>query len=218
MRFSPSRHLLALGLLVPLACASAASQQADHNRYKWRDAGGNLHYGDALPADAATLGYDIVNPRGLVVKHVERAKTSAELAAAKAAEAAAQAERNRADAVARADTQLLSGYPQESDLKRVQQQQLDMLDQQVGAAKISLRNQEQTLADLLGRAADAERSNKKLPEAQARQLATVRKQVDDQRLAVERRENERKQADAKFLAETQRYRELKAKVAAHQAQ
>ncbi len=216
MRFVLS-VLIALSLLAAMAVAAAPANNADRNRFKWRDAGGNLHYGDALPTDAATLGYDVVNPRGLVIKHVDRAKTSAELAAAKAAEAKAQAEKAVIDAQARADAQLLSGYPQESDLKRAQQQQRDMLDQQVGAARISLRSQEQTLADLLGRAADAERSNKKIPDEQARQLATVRKQVDAQRLTVERRENERKQADVRFQSETQRYRQLKAAQATNQS-
>ena len=218
MRFLLPRLLAFTLLAATAATAVLAADHADHNRFKWRDAGGNLHYADALPTDAASYGYDVVNPSGLVIKHVDRAKTSAELAAAKAAESKVQAERTRADTLARADKQLLNGYPQESDLKRAQQQQRDMLDQQVGTAQISLRSQEQTLADLLGRAAEVERGNKKLSDAQAQQLANVRKQVDAQRRTVERRESERQQADAKFESETQRYRQLKTALAAHQSQ
>lgn len=209
-----SPRLLALTLIAASGVVTAA--QADHNRFKWRDAAGNLHYSDALPSDASRYGYDVVNPQGLVVRHVERAKTSDEQAAAKIAAAKAQVERKQTDALARADEQLLTGYPQESDLERAQQQRREMLDQQVNAAQISLRSQEQTLADLLSRAADAERGNKKLPEAQVQQLAVMRKQVDNQRLTLERRQSERAQADARFESETQRYRELKAKVAAQQ--
>lgn len=212
MRLLLPRLLIALGATVAASVCTAAGG-LDHNRYKWRDAAGNLHYGDTLPAEASRLGYEVVNPRGMVIKRVERAKTAAELAAAKAELAEAQAKREQSDAHARADAQLLSGYPEEADLARTQQQKLELLDQQVIAAQLSLRSQEQTLADMLGRAAEVERIDKPLPEAQATQLANLRKQVDNQRLAVVRRENEREAARAVFELETARYRELKARIA-----
>lgn len=222
MRCLPLRRSSIRLFVAALACAASGQALAeqshlDHNRFKWRDAGGNLHYSDVLPPEAARLGYEIVSPQGLIVKHVERARTAAELSAAKAELAKAQAERDAADARARADAQLLSGYPQESDLKRAQRQKLEMLEQQVTAAQIGLRSQEQVLADMLGRAADAERSGKALSETQAAQLTTMRKQVDEQRLAVARREHERDGAAAQFERETARYRELKAKLAEQQA-
>ncbi len=213
MRFSMSRLLIAVLAAVVSAGACAAGSGTDHNRFKWRDVAGNLHYSDALPPEAAKLGYEVVNPQGLVVKRVERARTAVELSAAKTELAKAQAERNAADAHVRADQQLLSGYPTETDLKRAQQQKLEMLDQQVVAAQISLRSQEQALGDLLNRAAETERGNKALPEAQASQLAKARKQVDNQRLTLERRQADRDNSGAQFEAETARYRDLKAKLA-----
>lgn len=214
MRASLQRLLTIALAAVPAAPVCAAPPGGlDHNRYKWRDAGGNLHYSDALPAEAARLGYEVVSPRGVVVKRVERQKTAEELAAANAAQAQEQAAREQRAARERADAQLLAGYPDEVDLRRAQQQKLELLDQQIKSAQVSLRNQEQTLADALGRAAEAERGNKTLPEAQARQLEQLRKQVDHQRLTVVRRENERAQALANFEIEIARYRELKTQLA-----
>lgn len=213
------RHTFLPGLSVlALIALSISAQAANGNRYKWRDAGGNLHYSDSLPADASQYGYDIVNMQGLVVKHVERAKTAAELTQTKLAEAKAQAVRKQADALARADDQLLTGYPEESDLERAHKQSRDMLDQQLGAAQISLRSQEQALAELLDRAAEEERANRKVAPAQERQLAIVRKHVDEQRLLVEHREQARLEADAKFESETLRYRQLKAKASGQPTQ
>jgi len=211
-------RLLVASLAIGVSASACAADKLDRNRYKWHDASGGLHYSDALPPDAAKLGYEIVNPQGITVKRVERAKTADELAAAQRAQKQMQSEREQADALARNDAQLLSGYPTEADLKRSQQQKLDLLDQQVTSAKISLRSQEQALADLLDHAAEAERGNKALPEAQAKQLASSRKQVDDQRLAVERREHERDQAKVQFEDETSRYRALKARAAAQREQ
>lgn len=215
MRLSPPTLLVAT--LAFAASMGAGAASSSHNRYKWRDAAGNLQYSDSLPTEAAKYGYEVVNPQGVVVKRVERAKTASEQAAAKAAAATAQAEKSKIAESTRVDEQLLSGYPEESDLKRTQQQKLEMLDQQIIAAQIGLRSQEQVLADLLGRAAEEERNKKPLSDAQARQLAKMRKQVDDQRLAVERRQAEREAAVSSFESETARYRELKAKIAAQKS-
>jgi hypothetical protein len=212
MRLSPPTLLVVT--LAFAACMDAGADSSSHNRYKWRDAAGNLQYSDALPTEAAKYGYEVVNSQGVVVKRVERAKTASEQAAAKAAAVQAQVEKSKVAESARADEQLLSGYPEESDLKRTQQQKLEMLDQQIVAAQIGLRSQEQVLADLLGRAAEEERNKKPLSDAQAKQLAKMRKQVDDQRLAVERRQAEREAAVSSFESETARYRELKAKISA----
>jgi hypothetical protein len=214
----PLSRLLVAALVLSAGADALAANKAnptqDHNRFKWRDAAGELHYGDSVPAEAVKFGYDIVNPQGIVVRHVERAKTAAEIAAAKIDAAKAQADRKVADQHARDDEQLLSNYPEESDLKHAQQQQLDMLNQQVKAAGVSLRNQEQTLADLLDRAAEAERTGKELPADQAKQLTRMRKQVDEQRMTVSGREAERDTASSHFEAEVAHYRELKARLAA----
>ena len=147
-----------------------------------------------------------------MIKHIDRAKTEAELAAAKVEAAKQAAERRVAEQRARDDEQLLSNYPREDDLKRAQQQELEMLEQQVKAAAASLRNQEQSLADLLDRAAEAERTGKELPADQATQLGRMRKQVDDQRLTVEQREHDRDEASSHFEEQVVHYRELKSKL------
>jgi len=208
-------HLSSRPLIFALAIALASAANAagtstsgNHNRYKWHDAAGNLHYGDALPPEAAKLGYEVVSPQGVVIKRVERAKTADEVAAAKISAAKAQADRADSDKQTRTDAQLIAAYPTEADLKRAHQQRLEVMDQQVNAAQISLRSQEQTLADMLARAAEAELTGVALPGGQAKQLAEMRKQVDEQRIAVARKEGERDQASARFDGEVAHYREL----------
>jgi len=208
------RTALLIGLTAAIAVSFAQAAGTGHTQYKWRDASGALHYSDALPAEAAKFGYEVVNGQGLVVKRVERAKTPEELAAAKVAAAKAEVERNAAAQQARDDERLLSMYADEAELKHAQQQRLDSLDQEIGAAKFSLRNQEQTLADLLDRAAEFERAGKPLPDTQARQIASMRTQVDGQHQAITRRELERDNIVTGFQAEIAHYRELKAQRAA----
>jgi hypothetical protein len=212
-RALPNLLIAAFAVAAVSEAGAAGNAAGTHNRYKWRDSAGNLQYSDSLPPEAAKYGYEVVSPQGIVIKRVERAKSAAEIKEAKAAAQIAQGEKNEADAHARADHLLITGYPEERDLERTQHQKLDVLDQQIVAAQINLRSQEQILADMLGRAAEDERGKKEVPETQVKQLAKMRKQVDEQRLAVARRQVERESAIAGFRDETIRYRELKAKLA-----
>jgi hypothetical protein len=196
-----------IALAVAGTCAAAGTQT--HSRFKWTDAEGNLHYGDVLPAEAAKYGYDIVNSQGIVIKHVDRAKTAEEKAAAKAEIAKAQAAKDAADRRVHTDQQLLAAYPTEDDLKRAQRHQSEMMDQNLSSARVSLQSQEKSLAELLGHAAELESSGKAVPPSLAQRIGEMRKQVEDQRAYITRKEGERDATVARFDEDLAHYRELK---------
>lgn len=214
MRIIDARAAL-LALAVAIPTLALAQQPTGGQRYKWHDAEGNLHYSDTLPPEAAKAGYDVVNASGIVVKHVDRAKTADELAAAKAEQAKAAADKQVADSQARSDQQMLAAYPTEDDLKRAQHQQLDMLDQTVTAAKMSMQSQEKSLAELLNHAAELDRSGKPVPATLAKQIADLRTRIDEQRGYSKRKDDERKAAAMRFDNDLSHYRVLKAKVDDH---
>jgi len=197
-----------LAMLVAGACWAAGSGPP-HNRYKWTDAEGNLHYSDALPAEAAKYGYDLVNPQGVVIKHVDRAKTAEERAAAKAELAKTQAAKESAETRARNDRQMLAAYPTEDDLKRAQRQQADMMDTNLTSARISLQSQEKSLAELLGHAADLDSNGKPIPANLTKKIADMRKQVEEQRTYISRKQKERDDTVAHFDDDLAHYRSLK---------
>lgn len=200
--------VLALVIAAPAFAAGSGPAQP-HQRYKWTDAEGNLHYSDALPPEAAKYGYEVVNAQGVVVKHVDRAKTAEEKAAAKAEIAKAQAAKDTAEARARTDKQLLAAYPTEDDLKRAQHQQTEMMDQNLNSARISLQSQEKSLAELLGHAAEVEANGKPVPANLAKKIADMRKQVDEQRTYIARKQKERDDTVAHFDEDLAHYRGLK---------
>ncbi len=211
------RAVFMIGLAAMIAANLAQAAGTGRNQYKWRDASGALHYSDALPPEANRFGYEVVNGQGVVIKRVERAKTPEERAAAKVQEAKDKATRAAAEQQARDDEILLSKYADEADLKKAQQDRLANIDQDIKTARMGLRAQEQTLADLLDRAAAIERSGKTLPEAQAEQLAKLRGEVDAQHQAIRRREIERDNVVTGFQTEIAHYRKLKEQQAAAKA-
>lgn len=195
-------------LVIASTFAAAAVQAAGGVRYKWRDSEGNLHYSDALPVDAGKHGYDVISAQGLLMKRVEPAKSAEELARAKTAETKAAAEKLEADARARNDQQLLAGYPTEQDLIREHQQQLEILQQTIRAAELSLQNQERSLADLLGNAADVERDGKQVPQRLLDQIAEQRRMIEAQHGVISRRTANLENARGKFSSELDHYRAL----------
>ncbi|MGB0134976.1 DUF4124 domain-containing protein [Dokdonella sp.] len=211
MQTSISR--LVLLLIAPtLAFAVLAAGSV---RYKWRDAEGNLHYSDSLPANAGVHGYDVINGQGILVKRVEPAMTAEEKAVAKAE---AQEERARLDATerqSRDDMQLLAANPTEADLRKTQSQRIEMIDLQIKSVQTGLQSLERSLTDLLGRAADLERSETAVPERLTSQIGDLRKKVDSQYALLERSKAERESALAGFAAEVERYLALKEKYNQH---
>jgi hypothetical protein len=189
--------------------AWAAGPSQPHQRYKWTDGEGNLHYADLLPPEAVRFGYEIVNAQGVVIKHVDRPKTAEERAAAKAELAKAQAAKDTAEARVRNDKQMLAAYPTEEDLKRAQHQQAEMMEQNLGSARISLQSQEKSLAELLGHAADLDGSGKPVPSTLAKKIADMRKQVEEQRTYIAHKQKERDDTVAHFDDEVAHYRSLK---------
>lgn len=209
MRRLPIR--LAAGVLL---VAGAAALAADgHNRYRWQDANGAVHYGDVLPADAAKFGYDVLNEQGIVVRRVERAKTPEERAAEAALAKRAEAERREAERRAREDRQLLATYPTEADLVRSQEQELGQLDRNLAALGAELESLESALAEQLDAAADLERNKEAVPERLGEQIAELRRRIADQRDYIARRQAERNAAEAGFAEERSRYRDLRSAAA-----
>ncbi len=196
---------LALGTSVTVHAGNTSSV-----RYKWYDGQGLMHYSDSLTAEAMKYGYDLVNDRGMVVRHVPRQLNAEErAAAAKLAEAEA-AKRRAAQDLANAEAQMLSAYPDEESYQISLRQTLDTIDQQIHTTQINLRSQEKALADLLARAADIENAKKPVPKFLTDSIATQRNVVTGLRNTLQRHQATRAQTVQEQDKQLARYRELKA--------
>lgn len=196
--------LLAAALLGVIGSATA-----DRVRYKWRDESGSLHYSDSVPPEATRLGYEIVNEHGVVVRRVERAKSEAELAAAKASADKLAAEKRKADEIARNDAQMLAAYPTEEELRKSLQAQIDLIAQNIQATEVGIASQEKSLAERLVHAAEQERNGKPVPAPVQKQINTLRAGLSDQKAFLERRTADRAAMEKQLADELERYRALK---------
>lgn len=198
-------RVLAVLVLATLAIAGPAQAQ---KIYKCKNEKGELYYSQSYDPVRCAGGGAQMNNQGVAVRQLDRVKTAEEIAADKVA----AAERAEADRIAaekrKADQVLMMSYANEDELKRVQEQQMQVIDTAVQTAKLQLANQQRTLADLLAVAAESERAKKPVPDNIAASIGTVRKQIEEQNAFITRKDGERVEATAAFEAKLARYREL----------
>jgi Domain of unknown function (DUF4124) len=206
------KQMMLAALALVFATHAFGQSEKNHNRYKWRDGQGNPHYDDVLPDEALKYGYDIINPAGIVVKHVERARTPDELATDKAAADKAATAKRLQDDQLRKDQQMLAAYPREQDLQSSQREQLAVIDQTVQATQASLQNQEKSLSEMLAHAADLDRTGKPVPTTLQQQIDMLRVGIEKQKLYITNKNAEKEASAKRFEAELAHYREVQARV------
>lgn len=198
---------VAMALVLALGALSAAGQKL----YKWVDDDGNVHYSDQVPPDHVDQAREQLNEQGIVVERVDRAKTEAEIAAEKAARAAAIAEAQRRAEQERADRALLAQYASEQDILRARDQRIDALERSIQAAEAYMAGQRKGLAQLLERAANNERQGRPISEALQSSIDSTREQIAEQSAFVDEKEAEKAEIAAFYEQELARYREVLAR-------
>lgn len=206
------RRSVTLGLAAVLLLAGLAAQAAvtPTTHYRWKDTAGVVHYGDTIPASALAGGYDIVNDKGQLVRHVERELTPAERKLAEQAAARAAASKRAAQQRSIEDAQLLSAYPTEQALAESQQGQLKQIQVQIQTLQSNLGNQENSLTELLAHAAELEHDKQPIPPYVHQRIADQRRTVNDERNALTQQRADLAAAKVRFAAQLEHYRQLRA--------
>lgn len=198
----------ALAVLLPVLLATAMPAVAQ-KLYRWTDKDGNVHYTDQLPPEAARDQREELNRQGITVSRTERALTPEEQAARAIEDAKLAEQRRIEEEKAKMDAVLTGSYPAEADLQRSYKERFDLIEQSLESARVSIRSQEKSLADMLAHAADLERNGKPVNQTIIDSITQTRAQVAEQRGYLARRESEGAALRAEFDALVKRYRELK---------
>jgi hypothetical protein len=205
------RYILAGAALVLAGSASGYQENTNTGyRYRWKDPSGQSYFSDSLTSAALKAGYDIVNAQGIVVRHVDRQLTADERAAAKKLADQQAAVQAQADQRARDDAQMINAYPTEAAFVAAKQSQLENVHQAVATTQINLRGQEKTLADLLNRAGDLERTKQPVPPYLTSRINEQRSTVSGLRATLQRQQAAEATAKAGMDADVQHYRKVKA--------
>jgi hypothetical protein len=197
-------------IALAVACVLAAPDLYAQKLYRWVDKDGKVHYSDTVPPSEVDQARDELNTQGRTVDRVDRAMTEAELAEAAEAAAIAEQQRKAKEAEEHMDSVLLSSYDEEADLKRAYDERFDLVAQSIESARVGIRSQEKSLADILAHAADLERAGKPVSENIQRSIEISRKQVSQQSDYLADREAEQSALQKEYDDTLARYRRLKA--------
>ena len=189
-------------LLLSLALATPALGKV----YRWVDEDGNVHYGDRIPPEYAQQKRQELNERGIVVDETNRPPTEEELKAQREKLQAEEAAKRQRAEQERYDQFLLSTYATQDQLLLRRDEQLGILDGQIAAAKKSLSQSKETLANLEQRAEGKD----KIPDKLEGQLQHWQRQVAESSAALAKMEAKREKVAAEFERDLQRYLQLTA--------
>jgi hypothetical protein len=201
-------------MLLLATAALSASVASAQRMYRWVDENGVVRYGDRVPPEYADRDRTILNAHGVPVAREEGALTDEErreLERRRAEEAAAREARAE---VARRDRMLLETYLTVSDIERLRDARLEMLESQVTVTEIYLSDLTERLEKLRADAARYKPYNDskeapEIPEQLAIEIASTEASIASYRRTIEQTRGEQARLKEQFDSDIERFKVLK---------
>jgi hypothetical protein len=200
-------HVAALALGVLLAVVSGHARGA---LYKWTDDRGEVHYSDKLPLEAVNGATTQLNRQGITLHRTEAAKPIAQQPVAHSEseeQKLREAERARVLA-ARRDRALIESYASEAEIDLAKSRAVGTIEGQVNSANAfvaQMMKRRQELEDKKPTYAP-----RPVPGALVREIETIDAEVERQNELIAAKEKEAASVAARYDADKQRFRELRA--------
>lgn len=200
-------HVGAIALAVLLAVISARAHAA---LYKWTDAHGEVHYSDKLPVEAVNGATTQLNRQGITVHKTDAVRPVAQQPVPRSESEEQQLrEAERAKVLAaRRDRALIESYASEAEIDLAKSRAVATIDGQVRSAHAYVAQMTKRREEL---------ENKKptyaprpVPGSLIREIETIDAEVGRQNEFIAAKEKEAANVAARYEADKQRFRELRA--------
>jgi hypothetical protein len=179
--------------------------------YRWKDKEGKVHYGSAVPAEYADQPYDILNSAGIVIERVEDTSVPMEVIQEQKEKKKRQPLIPEEVRREQSDKLLVIQYESEDDILKALELEVAQLGYDSRLIEQSAAGTDQAIRDQIRLAADQQRANVPLSEAQKKEIAKLyarRKEDEKRRHDLQKREE---QIRARFQSDLERYRVLTSK-------
>jgi len=202
MKRNPVIFLITLLLFAPVVSAQDV--------YRWKDDNGKVHFGRTIPPEYAHKPYEILNSAGIVIERVDDPLAAQQPEPVEVKQDEGLEPLFTEDEVRlRTDRLLLLRYPEEEDLQKAMQTEIDQLSYDI---RLNTQSQAGTMTALIGQvknAADRQRSGlAEEPELMSKinKLRRDLRSIDRKLAAISVRETEIR---ATFGKDLERYRYLR---------
>lgn len=190
------QRICSLALLMLVAHAAAGAQSV---MYRYVNEQGDPVYSYTLPAEQAELGYQKVDPEtGAILEDVAPQLPPDELAAKQRREQAMQECRDELE-------RIYQLYGTRADIENALEDTLSSLDTRIGQLQANLRQARREQERLRSQAADAERAGREVPRYVQENLRRGRGQIETLGQEIDKREQEKQQARARYAHELERF-------------
>jgi hypothetical protein len=203
-------------LLPTLAAVAALTVVASVQAvtYKWVDDKGVVHYTDKMPPEVVEKASVELNKQGVPIKRIEPAPT-VEQRHAKAAEEERQRQLARErEVIDRRDRALMQSYTSEDEIELARRRALGTIDTQVQSAQAYTAALVKRRAELTAKRKSY--GNDAVPPAIDRELESIERELGKQDAILAEKQRETATVTARYDADRQRWRELRAIAAARQ--
>jgi hypothetical protein len=202
------RSVLLAGLLLFLALTYAVSRDVHGATYKWVDEKGLVHYSDKMPSNAVNGAHVELDKQGRAFKKVDPALTGDEIRARAAEVERQKQEMKQQEILGRRDRALLASYTREEDLDLARTRALTTIDGQTQSARVYAAALAKRQAELNEKKQSS--GSKGTPLAVERELESVDGELAKTNALLESKKQESLGVAAKYDADKQRWRTLKA--------
>ncbi|PPT28054.1 hypothetical protein [Xanthomonas euroxanthea] len=199
----------AVAAAVAAAPAIAQDKPAAKTLYCWNQNGARV-CSDTLPPEAVNQARDEFNARsGLRSAEVQRAMSSDERAAAAASEQQRQADLAAEQMRQRTDQAMLMSYQSEDDLRRVFNERIAIVDNNIHTARFNVTSLREGLASMLRSAGDRELAGQAVADKLAADIQQRHRELLAQLRLQTSFEQQRVALDGEIADILQRYRAMK---------
>lgn len=209
----PFRLAVLTGSLLSTMALSASAQSemvsVDKKLYCWNQNGQRI-CSDILPQDAVDRARDEFDARsGLRSAEIGKALDAEERVVAAAAEAQRRADDAAEQTRKRTDQAMLTSYQNEDELRRVFGERIQIIDNNVHAARYNVTNLREGLVVLLHNAGERELAGQKVADTLADDIRQRHTELLRQQRLLASFEQQRRDLDVEIEQTLQRYRKLK---------
>jgi hypothetical protein len=191
-----------------LAANAVVAPSGPQKLYRYRNDKGVVVIDDAVPPQFAHNGYEILNTSGQVLEVVPRQLTAEELANLSDEEKAKRDAKAREEKQQLYDESLLLRYSDIPDIEAARERGLKELQIRLSIVRGNMMQVKANLEREQQKAADIERSGRKVPDTMRANIDALRKQIELSESDIELRKKEVEDLKAHYQKEIDRFRYL----------
>lgn len=174
----------------------------------WTNKEGVRACGTTVPPEYSQEGHEVINDQGMVIGKKKRALTEAEIAKQQKEEAIAKAKKKAEQEQKRKDKILLDTYTKVSDIERVRDDNIRVIQSRVTLTKTRIKKAQTALNKRIKQAADAERNGKKPSATTLKDIDILRNRIKSNQDFIDAREKEIQDVKTSYDADIKRFKEL----------